>query len=104
MNINNSFEQSQIRFDKNFNTLNENKKSVQATNSSFGETLKNCIDDVNSKQIEADKYTNAFVRGDNVNIDEVMIKGEEASLSLQFLAKTRDQLVEAYKELTRMQL
>lgn len=104
MNINNSFEQSQIRFDKNFNGLNENKKSVQATNSSFGDTLKNCINDVNSKQIEADKYTNAFVRGDDVNIDEVMIKGEEASLSLQFLTKTRDQLVEAYKELTRMQL
>ncbi|GAA0078704.1 hypothetical protein UT300005_30830 [Clostridium sp. CTA-5] len=104
MNINNSFEKSQIKFDTNFNSLNENKKNVQATNSSFEDTLKNCINDVNNKQVEADKYTNAFVRGDDVKIDEVMIKGEEASLSLQFLAKTRDQLVEAYKELTRMQL
>jgi flagellar hook-basal body complex protein FliE len=47
--------------------------------------------------------TSAFVRGDDVSIDEVMVKASEASLSLQFLTTTRDKLVEGYKELIKMQ-
>lgn len=108
MKIINGFEQKQVLFDNKFNTLNnkvgQDTSANKINNISFGETLKNCIDDVNKKQIQADTYTNSFIKGDDVNIDEVMIKGEEASLSLQFLTKTRDNLVEAYKELTKMQL
>ena len=45
----------------------------------------------------------AFVRGDDVTIDEVMVKAAEANLSLQFLTTTRDKLVEGYKELIKIQ-
>ncbi|ACD24260.1 flagellar hook-basal body complex protein FliE [Clostridium botulinum] len=108
MNIINGFDQKQVLFNNKFDVLN-NKSGQDITSDkedsvSFGETLKNCIDDVNTKQVQADTYTNAFVKGDDVNIDEVMIKGEEASLALQFLVKTRDNLVESYKELIKMQL
>ncbi|MBN1044508.1 MULTISPECIES: flagellar hook-basal body complex protein FliE [Clostridium] len=108
MNIINGFDQKQVLFNNKFDVLN-NKSGQDVTSDkedsvSFGETLKNCIDDVNTKQVQADTYTNAFVKGDDVNIDEVMIKGEEASLALQFLVKTRDNLVESYKELIKMQL
>ncbi|MBN1037805.1 flagellar hook-basal body complex protein FliE [Clostridium botulinum] len=108
MNIINGFDQKQVLFNNKFDVLN-NKSGQDVTsdkedNVSFGETLKNCIEDVNTKQVQADTYTNAFVKGDDVNIDEVMIKGEEASLALQFLVKTRDNLVESYKELIKMQL
>lgn len=108
MNIINGFDQKQVLFNNKFDVLN-NKSGQDITSDkegsvSFGETLKNCIDDVNTKQVQADTYTNAFVKGDDVSIDEVMIKGEEASLALQFLVKTRDNLVESYKELIKMQL
>ena len=108
MNIINGFDQKQVLFNNKFDTLNnkngQNITSDKENNVSFGETLKNCIGDVNTKQVQADNCTNAFVKGDDVNIDEVMIKGEEASLALQFLVKTRDNLVESYKELIKMQL
>ncbi|AOR22924.1 flagellar hook-basal body complex protein FliE [Clostridium taeniosporum] len=107
MKIINGFDQKQVLFNNKFDMLNnkvgQDTSSVKE-NKSFGETLKNCINDVNEKQIDADASTNAFVKGDDVNIDEVMIKGEEASLALQFLVKTRDNLVESYKELIKMQL
>ncbi len=108
MKIINGFDQKQVLFNNKFDVLN-NKNGQEVTsnkenNVSFGETLKNCISDVNTKQVQADNYTNDFVKGDDVNIDEVMIKGEEASLALQFLVKTRDNLVESYKELIKMQL
>ncbi|EES51366.1 flagellar hook-basal body complex protein FliE [Clostridium botulinum] len=108
MKIINGFDEKQVLFNNKFDTLN-NKSGQDITlnkenNISFGETLKGCIDEINTKQVQADSYTNAFVKGDDVNIDEVMIKGEEASLALQFLVKTRDNLVESYKELIKMQL
>ncbi|WP_315077739.1 flagellar hook-basal body complex protein FliE [uncultured Clostridium sp.] len=108
MKIINGFDEKQVLFNNKFDALN-NKGGQDITlnkenNVSFGETLKNCIDEVNTKQVQSDNYTNAFVKGDDVNIDEVMIKGEEASLALQFLVKTRDNLVESYKELIKMQL
>ncbi|MGN2369733.1 flagellar hook-basal body complex protein FliE [Clostridium cagae] len=108
MKIINGFDQQQVLFNNKFDALNNNGGQDiipnKENNVSFGETLKNCIEDVNTKQVQADAYTDAFVKGDDVNIDEVMIKGEEASLALQFLVKTRDNLVESYKELIKMQL
>ncbi|SFC61054.1 flagellar hook-basal body complex protein FliE [Clostridium uliginosum] len=103
MNISNNFDQSQVLFNKKFGEVNDNKVQDNQ-NSSFTDTLKDCINQVNNQQVQADSAKSSFVKGDNVSIDEVMIKGEEASLGLQFLVKTRDQLLDAYKELTRMQL
>lgn len=105
MKIDDRFAQNEVIFNNKFNNVstvgNSDKKSDSV---SFGDVLKGYIDDTNGKIVEANSVTNGFVRGDDVNIDEVMIKGQEASLSLQFLTQTRDKLVEGYKELTRMQL
>lgn len=53
---------------------------------------------------QADETATKFIKGEDVNIDEVMIKNQEASLSLQFLAQTRDKLLEGYNQLSRLQL
>ena len=65
--------------------------------------LKKCVDNVNEAATESNATTNAFVKGDDVTSDEVMVKAAEANLSLQFLTTTRDKLVEGYKELIKMQ-
>ena len=71
---------------------------------SFMDTLKEKLDEVNEKQIRSANVTEAFIRGENVDIHEVMIVGEEAKLSLQLAVQVRNKLVEAYQELNRMQL
>ena len=81
---------------------NENE-SITSNGNEFSSMLKKCIDDVNQSATESNATTNAFVKGDDVSIDEVMTKASEASLSLQFLTTTRDKLVEGYKELIKMQ-
>nr|WP_242966635.1 flagellar hook-basal body complex protein FliE [Clostridium paraputrificum] len=52
----------------------------------------------------ADKSTEAFVKGEDIDISEVMLAGAEASASLQFAVQVRNKLVEAYQEISRMQL
>jgi flagellar hook-basal body complex protein FliE len=71
---------------------------------SFLDTLKEKLDEVNDKQIEAENVTEAFIKGEDVDIHEVMLKSEEAKLSLQMAVQIRNKLVEAYQELNRMQL
>jgi flagellar hook-basal body complex protein FliE len=71
---------------------------------SFGETLKNAIDKVNDSQVKADQMTEGLIKGDNVEIHEVMLATEEAKLSLQLAIEVRNKVVEAYQELNRIQL
>lgn len=105
MRIEDNFLKSEAVFNSKFQNLNSNKDvNKDDSEISFKDVLKKSIDDVNSKAIESDLSAQAFVRGENVSVDEMMIKGTEASLGLQFLATTRDKLLEGYNELTKMQL
>lgn len=105
MRIEESFALNEALFNSRFNEINRGEKTEEKTETvSFGDVLKGYMDDTNDKAVNASKATSSFVKGDDVNIDEVMIKNQEAGLSLQFLTTTRDKLLEGYKELTRLQL
>jgi flagellar hook-basal body complex protein FliE len=82
------------------NSSDENKSEGL----SFMDTLKEKLDEVNQKQIQSENITEAFIKGEDVDIHEVMVVGEEAKLSLQLAVQVRNKLVEAYQELNRMQL
>ncbi|MEW9937350.1 flagellar hook-basal body complex protein FliE [Clostridium butyricum] len=102
MRIEENFARQQALFNTRFNSVDN---STQTTNEdTFGNALKKAIDGTNEKLVESDAATNAFIRGDDINIDEVMIKNQEASLCLQFLTQTRDKLLEGYETLSKLQL
>lgn len=102
MRIEENFARQQALFNTRFNSVDN---STQTTNeNTFGNALKKAIDGTNEKLVESDSATNAFIRGDDINIDEVMIKNQEASLCLQFLTQTRDKLLEGYETLSKLQL
>lgn len=103
MRIENSFANREILFNNKFQLGNDDE--LQNTgNATFGDVLKKAINDTNDKLVESDAATNAFIRGDDVSIDEVMIKNQEANLCLQFLTQTRDKLLEGYDTLSKLQL
>lgn len=84
-----------------------NKSSIETTsksNSDFGQLLKDALNSVNDKQIYADKLTNELVLGGDVEVHEVMLAAEEASLSLQMAIQIRNKITEAVKELTNLQI
>lgn len=82
-------------------SLQSNKKTEDV---SFDTFFKDSLDKVNEKQIEADELTNSFISGENVDINDVLLSGEEAKISLQLAVQIRNKVVEAVQELTRMQL
>lgn len=103
MRIENDFANREIMFNNKFQ-LNSNTSINNAEKTGFGDILKKAINDTNDKLLQSDAATNAFIKGEDVNIDEVMIKNQEASLCLQFLTQTRDKLLEGYDTLSKLQL
>lgn len=105
MRIEDSFSQNEVLFNNKFKNISNDKGSAETSSDiGFGDVLKQYMDDTNDKMVKASEVTTGFVKGEDVNIDEVMIKEQEASLSLQFLTQTRDKLLEGYNQLSRLQL
>ena len=97
----NGFVPSQKIFDFNINGIEKNQ---QIKGNSFAGILKEKLDVVNDKQLNADALTSKMIKGENVNVHKVMLAGEEAKLSLQLAVQVRNKLLEAYQEINRMQL
>ena len=70
----------------------------------FGQVFKSALQAVNDKQVYSDEMTNKLVLGEDVEIHEVMLAAEEASLALQTAVQVRNKLTEAIKELTNLQI
>ena len=104
MKIDDNFAKNEVIFNNKFQSLDSKKNEEVKDSNSFSEVLKNMVNDVNNNSIQANKTTDSFIKGEDVSIDQVMIKNQEASLSLQFLTQTRDKLLEGYNELSKMQL
>jgi flagellar hook-basal body complex protein FliE len=70
----------------------------------FADMLKKTIDTVNRHQTEADQAIKEVVAGRNKNIHEAMLAVERAELSLKLMTQVRNKILEAYKEVMRMQV
>ena len=71
--------------------------------SSFAETLKAALGDVSELQARAQDSIGAFLRGEPVEIHEVMAAAEEAGIALEMLIEIRNKLTEAYRTVSQMQ-
>lgn len=86
-------------------TPSTSSKDVSGAGStSFSDTLKNVLDNVNDKQVQADALTSSFIKGDSVDVTQVMIASEEAKQSLELAVQVRNKLVEAFQEINKIQL
>ncbi|PIE24560.1 MAG: flagellar hook-basal body complex protein FliE [Neptuniibacter caesariensis] len=69
----------------------------------FGEILKAAVDGVNETQMDAKKMAVAYEVGDpTVDLPQVMIAAEKASVSFQAMTQVRNRLVAAYEDVMKM--
>ena len=68
----------------------------------FAAFLKEALNNVNDAQIQADALTEKLVRGENVQLHDVMIAAQKASIALQLTLEIRNKAIEAYQEMMRM--
>lgn len=70
----------------------------------FANTLKEAIANVNNQQIKSDTMTEKLINGGDVDLHEVMIASQKASITLNATMEIRNKAVEAYQEIMRMQI
>lgn len=71
---------------------------------SFASILKESIEKVNEQQIQSDKMTEKLVNGENIDLHQVMIASQKASITMQATLEIRNKVIEAYQETMRMQV
>jgi flagellar hook-basal body complex protein FliE len=89
------------------NGLELPKDSISATGDSaktFSDMLKNSLETVNLNQIQADTAIKELISGRNKNIHETMLAVERADSSLKLAMQVRNKILDAYREIMRMQV
>ncbi len=69
----------------------------------FSEMLSSSLGKVNQLQAEKKNMITAFASGENQNVHELMISLQKAGLAMNMTAAVRNKVIEAYKELSRLQ-
>jgi flagellar hook-basal body complex protein FliE len=72
--------------------------------SSFGDRVKKILGEINDSQLEAGEIAEQFATGEIEDVHDVMIAAEKAGVGLELVLEVRNRLIEAYREVTRMQM
>ncbi len=70
----------------------------------FSSWLANKVEKANHDLVQADAVARAFALDDSIPVHQVTYAMEQARISLEIMLQVRTHLVDAYQELTRMQL
>lgn len=71
----------------------------------FSAVLKNAIENVNTAQNSAQAKAQSFSTGaSDTSLEDVIVSLQKANLSLQGMIAVRNRLVDAYKEVTNLQV
>jgi flagellar hook-basal body complex protein FliE len=68
----------------------------------FGSALKQAVGALGQLGAKADSSSLALAKGDPIDIHEVMLNNEQASLGFSMALQVRNKLVDAYAEIMRM--
>jgi len=82
----------------------ESSGSSLSSGKTFGETLKDAIQEVNQLQKTSDKKMQDMATGKTDNIPDVMIAAEKADIALKLLVQVRSKIIDAYHEVMKMQV
>ena len=70
---------------------------------SFADTLRDSLNSVNDLQTEKNQMITSFAAGETQNVHELMISMQKASLAVNLTSAVRNKVLDAYRELSRLQ-
>jgi flagellar hook-basal body complex protein FliE len=74
----------------------------QSSGTDFGAALKQAVGTLQQLGSQADASSLSLAKGDPIDIHEVMLANEQASLGFSMAVQVRNKLVDAYTEIMRM--
>ena len=81
-----------------------NTTEEKTNGTSFSNVLSDAISKVNDSEVNANNKIESLIKGEDVEMHEVMLAMQESVLSLQALIEVRNKTVEAYQEISKLQL
>lgn len=91
------------RSQKNFENVNSAVPVTPKVENSFADTLNSSLQNVNGMQRQKTAMIESFASGETQNVHELMITLQKAGLAVNMTSAVRNKVLEAYKELTRLQ-
>lgn len=79
-------------------------ESTQGADGNFAQLLSKSINQVNELQNESGAMKTAFEQGRDVDLAQVMVASQKASLSFNAMVEVRNKLIDAYKDVMNMPL
>lgn len=76
----------------------------EAGSDSFSGVLDNALKELNDTQVKADQLTLESLTGEIQDIHQVTIAMTEAKIAMQLAVEVRNKIIEAYQEVSRMQI
>lgn len=87
------------------NPLQLPKVEIEKENQAgFSDVLKNALNQVNDLQVQSRELDELLAMGKAESLHEVTVAAEKASIALQFTIEIKNKIIDAYKEITRMQI
>lgn len=84
-------------------TAPQSPQSASSQLPSFADMLSNAVNSVAEQQNSANAMSTAYEKGDpSVDLPQVMIELQKASVSFEAMTQVRNKLVDAYKEIMSM--
>lgn len=97
-----------------FERLRESRESLIKPNSagdaapadgaSFGDFLHKMVHEANSSQLQADAKMSEVAAGRNKDLHGAVLSMEKADVNFRMLTQVRNKVIEAYREIMRMQV
>ncbi|MFA6499630.1 MAG: flagellar hook-basal body complex protein FliE [Desulfurivibrionaceae bacterium] len=75
-----------------------------AAGTGFSEILSRSIAEVNGQSQEADMLVQGLATGEHANIHETMIAMEKSGISFRMMTRVQQKVIDAYREIMRMQI
>jgi flagellar hook-basal body complex protein FliE len=86
-----------------FRALERTTPAEEPADASFGDLFRRVINDTSGLQDDARATIEAFLRGEPVELHQVMAASEEASIALELLVEIRNKLTDAYRTVMNVQ-
>lgn len=84
--------------------LSSHGASPEMAGTTFSDLLRQSVDTVNTTQHQADLAIKELVAGRSKNVHETMLAIERADSSLKLMMQVRNKILDAYREIMRMQV
>ena len=96
--------QKEIKAESNMSAMQRKIGSspVESLMSSIENAFGNGLNDVNEKRMQADALQEAFARGEDVSIHDLMIASEKSALSMQMAMQLRNKMISDYTDIKNM--